>query len=138
MYFSQETPDEVCQLLVRLNQSRERVKIRLGDPETGRDWNEEWDTIGTIGRSTGTQKIPLLIQTTRSLGGGAISDSKVLKVTNAKTGKVLYKHPKYQERKIDIVDGDMPEYPYNTTIDGVLHGRHKSIRSAKITVNRLT
>lgn len=38
------------------------VRIWLGDTQTGRAWAEENDVIGTIGRSTGTMEVPLLVE----------------------------------------------------------------------------
>ena len=41
----------------------------LGAKVLGRDWLEEYDTCGYIGRSTGSIKVPLLIHDKRSCGG---------------------------------------------------------------------
>ena len=59
-YFHLDTPDNLCALICELISKRSKVKIFLGDPKTGENWNEEHDTIGTIGKSTGRIKIPLL------------------------------------------------------------------------------
>ena len=57
-----------------------RVRLFLGDPETGRDWGEENDVTGYVGRSTGPSKVPLLLATRRSMGGGAILVDCVLRM----------------------------------------------------------
>jgi hypothetical protein len=43
----------------RLN--RTRLHISLGDVATGRDWLEEFECFGFIGRSMGPTKVPLIL-----------------------------------------------------------------------------
>lgn len=56
---------------------------------------ETYNTCGYIGRSTGNHKIPLLVNNSRSHGGGALTDS-IVKISLAKGGKVLWQHKTYQ------------------------------------------
>jgi hypothetical protein len=49
--------------------------------------------MGTIGRSTGTIKIPLLINNSRSFGGPGLLDDCIIKITVDK--KTVYSHPLY-------------------------------------------
>ena len=93
--FHNETPIEVCNILNDAISSRlsKRIRIFFGDKETGKDWNEFYDNIGYVGRSTGLIKIPLMIHNTRSTGGGAILDHCIVKITVDK--KTVYQHPKY-------------------------------------------
>jgi hypothetical protein len=85
----------------------ERICIRYGDPETGRDWGDP-PMCGTVGRSSGTpgrdytNKIPLLLKSKKSSGGEAIIDHKIIRITRGAKPKnkhgvdyVLYSHPKY-------------------------------------------
>lgn len=80
------------------------LRLFLGDQETGRDWCGEWDVVGYIGRSTGSKKVPLLIEPLYSPhgdlsgaeGGGAISTDCILRIIEVNTGNELYRHPKYQ------------------------------------------
>jgi hypothetical protein len=92
--FLTETPDAVCNILARYCGNRnQRVRIFLGDTKTGKDWFESYDTIGYIGRSCGTVKIPLLIHNTRSMGGSVILEHCIVKITVDK--KTVYQHPNY-------------------------------------------
>ena len=93
--FHDETPITVCNILNDAISSRlsKRIRIFFGDKETGKDWNEFYDTIGYVGRSSGLIKIPLMIHNTRSTGGGAILDHCIVKITVDK--KTVYQHPKY-------------------------------------------
>lgn len=94
--YNSKTTDKMCQLLEKLRQDHTRVRFHWGDVKTGEDWGDIYDVSGTIGRSTGIYKIPLLIQTARSLGGGAILDHCIVKITyTTKPKKVIYQHPLY-------------------------------------------
>lgn len=130
--YHKETSDEVVRVLESARNNHTRIKLYYGDVETGRDWNELYDTTGTIGRSTGSIKIPLLIRTERSLGGGGILDHCIVKIKDTKTGRVLYQNPKYQAPVVEIVKSDLPEYEYNTVVNGETVGRHKTLRSAEM------
>lgn len=93
--FHAETPIEVCNILNDAISSihSKRIRIFLGDRETGKDWNEFHDTIGYVGRSTGLTKIPLILHNKRSTGGVAILDDCIVKITVDK--KTVYQHLKY-------------------------------------------
>ncbi len=99
--FHWDTTYEVAKLLCLYRQSKSEVRIFLGDKTTGLDWNEENDTTGRIGRSTGTMKIPLLIPK-NDIGGPALSDDSIVKIVNVRTKEVLWQHPTYHCRKFGI------------------------------------
>jgi hypothetical protein len=92
-YYRDTTPREVINALELARKSGARVRLFLGDKETGRDWCEEYDVTGTIGRSTGPVKIPLLIASRRSHGGGAILTDCIIRLLI--DGREVYRHPKY-------------------------------------------
>lgn len=86
---------------------------------------------GTVGKSTGTQPIPLLVHNSRSLGGGGLLDHCIVKIVDISTGKTLYKHPSYSCPEFKAIEGsDLPEYAANVTKDGELYARCKSYPSA--------
>ena len=93
--YHSETPDAVIEVLEQAKEERKRVRIWYG--ENGKSWNEENDVLGYIGRSTGTNKIPLLVHNRRSYGGGALLDHCIIKVVDLKTGKTLYKHENFKQ-----------------------------------------
>lgn len=72
-----------------------RIRIWYGDTDTGRAWQEEYDVLGYVGRSMGTQKVPLLIFSRRSIGGGAILTEKIVRIDWVKGAHALYKHPTF-------------------------------------------
>ena len=117
--FSQETKESVINILLDAMKHKDRIRIFFGDAESGTDWCETFDTMGTIGLSCGTAKVPLIIHSIRSMGGDAISTDSIVKITRNK--KVIYKHPNYNcNIKIDgdyIVDGNGKNVSYFWTKD---------------------
>lgn len=139
-FFHINTPDEVCNVLNVLLLNKKRVKIYYGDVATGEAWIEEHDTIGTIGRSTGHIKIPLLIQRVNSSGGCSILDSCIvgIRVTASEGSGFLYRHKSLATPIVTIKAGsDQEGYTYETWANGKLYGRHNSLRSAKMCQSKI-
>ena len=57
--------------------------------------------VGTIGRSAGSLKVPLLIQVGES-GGGAILTACVLAVIDWQSGRWLFRHAAHKHLDLDI------------------------------------
>lgn len=53
-------------------------------------WLEEYDTIGRMGRSSGSTRVPLLIKSSSAYGGGAIITDRIGLIIDTKMKKVLY------------------------------------------------
>ena len=135
-YYSNETPDDLIRVLDSLRGTHQRVKIYLGDRETGRDWMEEDGKIGKIGRSSGPIKVPILLRTMNSQGGGAILEDCIVKIATSPAGsaRVLYQHPRYYQPAMEITNEGLegkPEYTHTLRIGGEVYSRHTSERSAK-------
>jgi len=91
--FYEGTKESVINILLDAMKHKDRIRIFFGDAESGTDWCETFDTMGTIGLSCGPNKVPLLIHSIRSMGGDAISTDSIVKITRNK--KVIYQHPNY-------------------------------------------
>jgi hypothetical protein len=135
-YYSEKTPDELIRVLDSIRGTSQRVKIYLGDKDTGRDWMEEDGKVGKIGRSSGPIKIPILLRTMNSHGGGAILEDCIVKIVTspASTGRVLYQHPRYHQPTMEITNEGLegkPEYTHTVRIGGETYSRHTSERSAQ-------
>lgn len=90
------TSPELIEILERHRKQKTRLRFHWGDPETGEDWGEIFDVSGHIGLSRGHQaRFPLLIHNKRSMGGGAISTDRIVKITYSKGKAPIYTHPKY-------------------------------------------
>lgn len=90
------TPCKVIQILERSRQEREKYRLIIfyGNTKTGQAWGDIIECF--VGRSTGTIKIPLEIYNRRSMGGGGMFDSCIIKILSARGKHVLYKHPRYK------------------------------------------
>ena len=123
--FDVGTKDKVKQVLTSVHKSRDRIRIVYGDPETGKDWLEENDVIGCVGRSTGEQKIPLLIANERSMGGGGILTANILKIVRVSDKRVLYQHDKYVTPEFELeflaITGQ-----YGVSVGGKVHANFKT------------
>ena len=100
--FDERTPDEVIRVLELARQNRTRLHISLGDTSNGKDWLEEFESHGYVGRSMGPVKVPLLVANRRSLGGGAILDHCIVRIRESAGGRVLYRHPDYHHGTLEI------------------------------------
>jgi hypothetical protein len=122
---SDGTPEEVKKVLEQYyNYRSQRIRIFLGDKETGLDWENEYDIMGYVGRSTGPKHIPLLVNNSRSLGGLGILTSCIVKITA--NGFTKYEHPNYHYRKHEVQPSDLPEYKEMVVREGEVQARfHK-------------
>ena len=127
------TSDEVIKVLESARTNKKRIRIFYGDTNTGRDWMEIYDTIGTVGRSTGINKIPLLIKNSRSMSGGAILDHCIVKITIDK--EVVYQNPKYYLPVMEIREAtnDLKEagYLFSVFADGKNTYNCKTMKQAE-------
>lgn len=128
-YFDQDTPEKVQALLEDcLHRSDQRVRLFFGDPTTGRDWMEEWQVTGTIGRSTGPMHVALLIHNSRSMGGPAILTGNIIRMMI--NGVEVYRHPHYNLPELTMQPSTEPGYRIDVFAAGELHARFKTLPAA--------
>jgi len=100
-FYHDTTPPEVVSALDRAMHTKARVRIFYGDRTTGRDWLEENMVVGTVGRSTGSVPIAILLSSSRSSGGaGILTDSIVRLLVD---GREVYRHSLYVVPTVEIV-----------------------------------
>lgn len=141
-FFEEGTDEQVANVVNRMYQTKKRYKVYFGCVDTGKVYAEEYDTIGTVGKSTGQIKIPLMITRKGNMGGGALLPSLIVAVREMDTNYFIYKHSKFVEPTVEIKENTSPdpslkEYKFETYFNGELHGRHKSLRSAQICRSKL-
>ena len=139
--FCEATPEPVVDRLEDARINKYRIRIFLGNPKTGRDWGEENDVTGYVGRSGGTIQVPLLIANRRSTGGGAILDECIVKIMVGR--RTVFQVPKYRAGKftiqqtitmpVDQEDKDAFEkgYLWKVKKDGKLTARFKTNGAAE-------
>jgi hypothetical protein len=107
-YFHPDTPEAVARTIIRAHQDGARVRLFYGDTGTGEAWAEEHDVTGTIGRSMGPVRAPLLIANRRSMGGPALLDHCIVAVIRT-DGAALYKHPTFTPGEWTTRPGEYPD-----------------------------
>lgn len=133
-WFSPNTPDKLKSLLERLRADRTPVRLFYGNPETGLDSLDCWDTKGTVGRTGGIIRSLILVPK-GDIGGGVISTDRVLKVVSTTTGRVLYEHEKYHLPALAIAESEAPEkadkaYRFAVSANGQTTARFKTYAKA--------
>ena len=124
--FSVGTPDKVIAILESARKSRARVRVFYGGDD-GKDWMEENDTIGYIGRSTGSIKIPLLVRTSRSYGGGSLLDDCIKRITIDK--REAYRAKDYSLPCLTIKKNE-GSLPFSVYADGKTYANFASYEKA--------
>ena len=141
-YFNNETSEKVKQCIEHCYNSKLRIRIWYGDTKTGLSWLEEYDTMGTIGRSTGQQKIPLLIKNSRSSGGGGILCHCIIRIDVIGSRRTIYKHPLFSVPLLTVAtnnDNDTKnKYPFIVSKNNELQARFKSEKQAKNYIGFMT
>jgi len=132
--FHSETNDKVKECIEHCYNSNLRVRIWYGDIDTGLSWLDEYDVMGTIGRSTGQQKIPLLIKNSRSNGGGGILCHCIIRIDVISSKLTIYKHPLFNVPSLGVypnLDKDTKtKYPFIVLKYGTIQARFKSEKQA--------
>jgi hypothetical protein len=136
-HYPATTPAGVKRALESARHSGDRVRIWLGNAETGEAWVEEWDVLGRVGQSTGPTRVPLLIHSARSCGGGAISTDCVVAVRRTIDRVWLYRHPTFNPGAFTLRDATgaaiVAQGYTHETLDatGAVHARFKSETAAR-------
>lgn len=128
-YFHKDTNDEVIDRLAKAYSMQSRIRIYYGNTKTGHCWMDEYNMQGTIGRSTGQIKIPLMIANSRSTYGPGILEHCIIGIQFK--NQWLYKHEKFNMPEMTIAKSDMSEYAEMVLFDGEIQARFKKIGQAE-------
>ena len=94
MKFHQETPNEVCKVILDVMAGSRRVILHYGDTANGKDWMDKTDCIGFVNKNT-RLGIPMLCEKKKS-SGFPVLDHKIVRITDI-NGKKIYRHQLYHE-----------------------------------------
>lgn len=133
-YYHKELPLVALAIIEQCRTTHSRIRLHYGDLETGRDYLEEHDIKGKIGRSIGPVKVPLLVPVGGD--GGPELFSHIVKISLL-NGDVLYKHPNWHLPKIEerpCVSPDLVKqgYKYEVLVEGEIHARFKTLTSLDV------
>ncbi len=129
-WFDPDTPKPVRAILERYRKTREHLRVFYGEPRTGRDWLEESDVVGRVGRSTGMLKIPLLIAAGES-GGPGMLDGCIVRLMDVRARRELYRHATYHQGEIDIRQASVGKpYTHGVWVGGEHHANFRSYAKA--------
>ena len=128
--FDPETPPGVQALLETYRQNRRRLRIFYGDAQTGRDWLQEHDVIGTVSRSTGPIKVALLVPAGER-GGPALLTQCIVRMLDVASKQEIYRHRAYHRPSFELVPGDEPGYVRTVKVDGEVHARFETDAAAR-------
>ena len=92
-FYTSDTNNKIIEVLENARKNGARIRIFYGNTITGEDWLEDNDTIGTISRTFGDVKSPILLKRKNSTGGRLIFTEYIVKITIDK--RIYYIHDKY-------------------------------------------
>lgn len=110
-YFDPGTDHKAARVLEQCRNAGTKVRLILGDTSTGRTWLDEYGVVGRIGRSTGTLKVPLLIEQ-GEYGGCAILTASLLAIVDWDSGMFIFRHPAYRTPDLSIWRGEQADRPW--------------------------
>lgn len=123
-HFHPETIEPVRRAIQCAIDTRARVRLWQGDTKTGKAWPEEFDTIGTISRSCGMQRIPILLANSRSMGGPGLLDHCIIGIRII-GGQWLYRHSLLDFGQWEIVPPVSPGFADGVSFNGALHAQFR-------------
>lgn len=145
-YYDARTPAEVVRVLEAARQNGTRIRIHYGttdastpgDKPVGTDWHDEYDVTGTVSRSMGPIKIPLLIGRNQD-GGPGLLDHCIVRIRTAT--RDLYRHPAYRQGTPTVEPCDLTvrnkTYRAVVKIDGHEHARFETADKAKRWIKKM-
>jgi hypothetical protein len=132
-YFPSETPQSLLDAVWLAYQLDLRCRVWIGDTTTGEGSLDEFEVLGTIGRSTGPLHVPLLVEEGDDGGPELYSDLIVrIDVEVGVTWFTLYQHPTFHMPELTLeVPSDMPEYAANVRSKGEIDARFLFVADAQ-------
>lgn len=133
-YYRAGTPKPVIDALESARKSGAKIRLHYGDSQTGKDWMDDQDVEGYIGRTSGPLKVPILLTRKRSTGGTAILLDNIVKLSVS--GNVVYQHPKFNQPEFTsrpVTDEELKDEGYSIEIlaDNKVHARFKTQKVAE-------
>jgi len=137
-WYPYDTPAPVvAELEVAIKLDR-RIRVWLGDKETGKAWPEEYDVIGKVSRSMGPIKVPILLENNTSQAGGAVLTSSVVAIAHGPGTVRAYEHPGFDLGTWTIEPSKFHGYKRDVCCNDELVARFKTEVSAQRYIGFMT
>lgn len=104
--------EELMNIILRAYKYKFRIRVFYGDIHTGRSWNEGYDVKGTVGRTTGVIKVPILLSRKDSNYGGILLLSSVIRIDDIEDKRTLWKLPNFHVEKMRVSSSDSSNLPW--------------------------
>lgn len=130
-WYDFKTPMMVKVALEMARNRKKRVRIWYGDTTTGESWLDEHEVVGYVGRSTGIKKVPLLIANSAASGGGAILDSRIIRIVQIEGKLELYRHSRFFVPDMTVGMTKDVLLPADVMVNGSKHASFKSREKAE-------
>lgn len=128
-YFDPGTDAQAARVLENCRKCRRKVRLILGDTDTGDSWLDEHDVVGHIGRSTGQLKVPLLIEPGDD-GGPAILTASLLAIVDWDSGEFLFRHATIRAPELSIRAAEDADLRWEVLRGDVVIARFEDIGQA--------
>ncbi|MCC5610545.1 hypothetical protein LC612_28300 [Nostoc sp. CHAB 5834] len=145
LFFHPDTLPAVRSVLTRAYLNKKVVRIWYGDPATGKAFPDEFEVLGTVGRSTGPVKVPLLVLPGED-GGGQISAHVIVRIDFVETTKTdgpfpkvsqslrnAFKHPSFNTGSWKT--GSLDDSEVSVFHEGSIHARFPSALLAQLYIS---
>lgn len=126
----------VADILDRCRRTGTRIIVSYASDD-GVDWLEEFDTTGFVSVSCGRSPVPILLATSRSIGGGAISVDRVVRIREARGKRELYRRHNYRQPVLTMHQCDQPGLPIEVRSNGEPHRRFATERAMLAWASRM-
>ena len=109
-YFDPGTDPRLARALETCRRDGRKVRLVLGDTGTGASWLDEFDVVGTVGRSTGLLKVPCSSSRARRRHGHPLCACAGTDGLGHRPA--LYRHPRWQPPELRIRASDDDDRPW--------------------------
>ena len=135
LFFKSCTSDQLVNIITYLYLTKDKVRLYYGNNETGEVSLDEYDLYGTIGKSTGIIKVPLLIPKINSISGSAISTSLIVGIARTKDKKFVYKANNFKLPVLKLSKSSVEGFTHEVSVlkgnSYEVTARFRSLKSAE-------
>lgn len=111
-WYTSDTPADLIDILEHYRKTGDILRVFLGNTDTGADWAEDWAVVGTVSRSTGLMKVPLLCSEAEDFSS-SLQVNCIVRLIDVASRREIYKLPNYIEPKLEIGEAKLDSSAYD-------------------------